>query len=457
MVRHVVFLQTGRFWLAEEAAMRRNFVSLHEVRSMRRLLVPAAVFVAALALSVATATGSPASARDASGTGFRQATEIRLPANSAADPDSILIGVACSGRGDCSAGGSYDDAGGNGQAMAVTESHGRWARAIELRLPPGVAADPYAEVNGVACTSAGNCVAVGYYRTTAGYDAGFVVTRTGGRWGRAQQATPPANAGAAVAGLYGVACTSARSCEAVGSYTDRAKQDEAMVIGKTRGRWGRGTEVRVPPGASANPGANLAAISCVRAGQCAAGGYYYTSLASEDDYVAMGAVESHGKWGRATKLRLPAKAVAHESAITGVSCTSGGDCLGAGGYTTKDSSFYGMAAAESGGRWSSAKTVATPAHALNADLDGISCATARLCVAAGGYGTARSNVLAYLVTWSDGRWRDAGGVSLPSNAQSSTPRSFFYAVGCAGDGYCAAVGYYFTKTGQYVPMAASRA
>jgi hypothetical protein len=439
--------------------MPRNFGSLREgtAPGVRRMLVPLAVVVIALALPVATAAGSPVSARRASGAGFRQATEIRLPANSATDPDSILIGVACSGRGDCSAGGSYDDTDGNTQAIAVTQSRGRWARAIEIRLPANVAADPYAEVNGVACSSAGNCVAVGYYRTTAGYDAGFIVTQTRGRWGVAQEAMPPANAAAAAAGLYAVACTSARSCEAVGSYTDQAKQDEAMVISKTRGRWRQGTEVRVPPGAPANPGANLAAISCVRAGQCAAGGYYYTSLASEDDYVAMGIVESHGKWGRATKLRLPAKAVAHESAISGVSCTSGGDCLGVGGYTTRSASFYGMAAAESGGRWSSAKTVATPAHALSADLDGVSCASARLCVAAGGYGTARSSLLAYLVTWSGGRWRDAGGVSLPSNAKSSAPRSFFYAVGCAGDGYCAAVGDYFTKTGQYVPMAASRA
>jgi hypothetical protein len=44
---------------------------------------------------------------------------------------------------------------------------------------------------------------------------------------------------------------------------------------------------------------------------------------------------------------------------------------------------------------------------------------------------------------------------LPANPQSS-PRSFFYAVGCASDGYCAAVGYYTIKAGYHVPMAATR-
>lgn len=439
--------------------MRRNFIipPRRTARIMRRLLVPAAVFAVALTLPVAAAAGSPASAQSASGTGFRPGTEIRVPANGAADPTSILIGVACTRRGDCSAGGSYNDADGNGQAMAVTQSRGRWARAVEILLPSNAAADPYAEVNGVACTGAGNCVAVGYYQTTAGYDQGFIVTQTRGTWGRAQQATPPANASASTVELFGVACTSARACEAVGSYTDHAKHYQAMVISEARGRWGHGSELRVPPGASANPGANLAGISCVRAGECAAAGFYYTSISSEDDYVAMGIVESHGRWGRATRLRLPANAAAHESGITSVSCVATGTCLGTGGYATKASSFYGMAASESGGRWGRATEIlAKPAHALEASLDGVSCATARLCVAAGGYSTTSSNLLAYLVTWSDGRWRHAGGVSLPANGQSSTPRSFFYAVGCASDGYCAAVGDYFTKTAQLVPMAATR-
>ncbi len=438
--------------------MPRHFVIPRQgaTRIMRGLVLPAGVFAVALTLPAAAAAGSPASAPAGSGIGFRPGIEIRVPANAAADPDSILIGVACTGRGDCTAGGSYDDAYGNGQAMAVTQSRGRWADAVEIQLPANAAADPYAEVNGVACTSAGNCVAVGYYSTTAGYDQGFIVTQTRGAWGHAQQATPPAKAGADTAGLYGVACTAARACDAVGSYTDRAKHYQAMVISEVRGRWGHGSEVRVPPGAAANPGANLGGISCVRAGECAAAGYYYASDSSEDDYVAMGIVESHGRWGRATRFRLPANAAAHESGISSVSCVASGACLGAGGYATKASSFDGLAASESGGRWGrTAEILAKPAHTLSADLDGVSCVTARLCIAAGGYSTTSSNLLAYLVTWENGKWRHPGGVRLPANAQSP-PRSFFYAVGCASDGYCAAVGDYFTKTTQLVPMASTR-
>src|SRR5271165_4636903 len=150
--------------------MRRNVIVSRQTtaRIMGLLLVSAAIPAFALALQEPAFAAPPASAQHASSTGFRQGTEISEPSNAATNPLSILIGVACTGRGECSAGGSYTDVDGNGQAMAVTQSRGRWARAVEIRLPANVAATPYAQINGVACTSAGSCVAVGYYRTTAG-------------------------------------------------------------------------------------------------------------------------------------------------------------------------------------------------------------------------------------------------------------------------------------------------
>jgi len=79
-------------------------------------------------------------------------------------------------------------------------------------------------------------------------------------------------------------------------------------------------------------------------------------------------------------------------------------------------------------------------------------------VAAGGYSTSTSG-LAYLVSSVSGRWKDASGVVLPANA-ASPARSFFYAVGCAGDGYCAAAGdyayYLSTNTDRSYPMVATR-
>ncbi len=69
-----------------------------------------------------------------------------------------------------------------------------------------------------------------------------------------------------------------------------------------------------------------------------------------------------------------------------------------------------MFATETSGRWHQATEItARPAHATGTSLGGISCATARLCVAAGSYGTAHANTLALLLTWSNGKWGRAGG------------------------------------------------
>jgi hypothetical protein len=120
-----------------------------------------------------------------------------------------------------------------------------------------------------------------------------------------------------------------------------------------------------------------------------------------------------------------------------------------------------MTASESGGKWRAATQVsALPPHATGANFDGVSCASSKLCVGAGGYSTSSSGVLAYLVSLVSGHWRDAGGVSLPANA-AKPYRSFFYAVGCASDGYCAAVGYYTYRyispnSDLGVPMVATR-
>jgi len=47
-------------------------------------------------------------------------------------------------------------------------------------------------------------------------------------------------------------------------------------------------------------------------------------------------------------------------------------------------------------------------------------------------------------------------VSVPVNALTTTPRDYLYAVGCASDGYCVAVGYYLAKGGKDDAIAVAR-
>lgn len=407
---------------------------------------------AAVPLIMAPQIPAAAAPTRAAGTGFGRAIEIKPPGNSAKAIDSGLYSVSCSGRGYCSAGGEYNDSLGNAQAMVVTESRGTWGRGAEVKLPLNAASDPAAEVNGVACTSPGNCVAVGYYQPTGGTgdDSGFIVTQRRGNWGRAIAAAPLPK-GTTASGLYAVACPAAGSCEAVG-YIGMDSAYEGVVLEQAHGRWTQDRILRAPVG-----GPDVDGIACHRPGDCVADGFYYPTD-SLSVYRAIGYVQSRGKWGPVKTVAAPKAATS--AALGSATCLPEGSCLGA-GDDVAGSRGYGMTASESGGKWRAATQVsALPPHATGANFDGVSCASSKLCVGAGGYSTSSSGVLAYLVSLVSGHWRDAGGVSLPANA-AKPYRSFFYAVGCASDGYCAAVGYYTYRyispnSDLGVPMVATR-
>jgi hypothetical protein len=391
---------------------------------------------AAVPLVLVPQLPATAAAARAASTGFGPGTAVGLPNNASKTVNALLIGVACSGRGYCSAGGSYNDSGGNDQAMVVTESRSKWGRGVEVKLPANAASNPEAEVNGVACTSPGNCVAVGYYQPKVGEDSGFIVSQRRGAWSRAVAAAPLPK-GITASWLYAVACPAAGSCAAAGDfYVQKTETTTAVVLAQVRGRWTQ--EHALPPLAGHAP--DMTGIACSRVGDCVADGFYFPTT-SVTVTLPIGYDESRGHWGKASAVALPKNATTGEAGFAAATCVLRASCLGAGGYAT-GTSYYPMSAPVSGGKWRAATEIlALPAHAMGADLDGISCASARLCVGAGGYSTSVSNSGAYLVSLVSGRWRDAGGVSLPSNA--ATPaRSFLYAVGCATDGYCAAVGYY---------------
>jgi hypothetical protein len=100
-----------------------------------------------------------------------QAREIAPPLNAASQPDARLRQVACSASESCVAIGDYTDSSGNPQAMAATETGGKWGRASEITAPPTTfhsqTADP-ANLELVACPARGTCAALGRYQDESG-------------------------------------------------------------------------------------------------------------------------------------------------------------------------------------------------------------------------------------------------------------------------------------------------
>lgn len=386
------------------------------------------------------------------GAGHHQALPVRPPASSRVAQSTELFTTSCVAAGSCTAGGNFGGAGQPLEPMVAVQSHGRWSRGIPLQLPANAAAQPYAQVSGLACHSAGNCVAVGNYQYgRSGSVQAFIAIESRGRWARAFTPRPPANAASPSSDqLQAVACTSTGSCDAVGTYQDSAGNAQTMAVAKPpSGPWGQATEIASPPNAAANPDALMTGIACTAPGSCVAVGNYSVSASQ---FAAMGAVEVRGAWHPATQIALPRGAIPGTfTSITSISCPTAAQCLGVGQYPVSATQSRAMAVTESQGRFGRAVpvTVVPPDSSLlpSTYLLGVSCRPSGLCLAVGGARNSAGHSVAMYMTRSAGRWR-AAFLAAPRGATSGQRQlSVLYSVSCTGRSHCGAVGYYRDRLG----------
>lgn len=168
---------------------------------------------------------------------------------SSSPQQTTLYTVSCVAPGFCTVGGSYTARTKHDLPFVVAESHGRWGHEVVLSLPADAAALD-AAVQSIACQTAVNCVAVGVYGADdAGTADSFVATETHGKWSRAVQIAPPADAATPQrVHVEAVSCSSHMDCEAVGNYAPRSGGTEvAMAVTEHHGRWGRAFRIPAPP------------------------------------------------------------------------------------------------------------------------------------------------------------------------------------------------------------------
>jgi hypothetical protein len=197
-----------------------------------------------------------------------------------------ITSVWCVPAGNCVAGGSYRDSSNHSQAFVVDEDYGSWGAAREVPGSAALNAGGFALVASVSCTSPGNCVAGGGYRDSAGNAQAFVVGEVRGSWGAAQEV--PGSAALNVGGnarVTSVSCVSAGNCVAGGGYRDSAGNAQAFVVGEVRGSWGAAQEVPGSAALNVGGGAQVTWVSCVPAGDCAVGGSYTDSSGSSQAFV----------------------------------------------------------------------------------------------------------------------------------------------------------------------------
>jgi hypothetical protein len=174
---------------------------------------------------------------------------------------------------------------GRPKADSAARASTYWGLGVEAVLPADAAtgADRVVSLNSVSCASAGNCSAVGWYRTKAAGEQGLLVSETGGRWRPGVEAVLPANATTnQFVSLNSVSCTSAGNCTAVGSYLD-SSGSEGLLLTETAGTWEAGVEAALPATAVTNDQyADIRSISCPRTGIAARWAAITTARAVRD-------------------------------------------------------------------------------------------------------------------------------------------------------------------------------
>jgi hypothetical protein len=285
--------------------------------------------------------------------------------------------VSCASAGNCAAGGFYRDASTRVQGFVVSERNGVWGRAIEVAGLGALNTYGDAGVRDVSCASAGDCAAGGTYNANSSQVQGFVVSERNGVWGRAIEVPGlAAMDGGRQSQVYSLSCGSAGYCATGGYYADR-RGAEGFVASERNGVWGQAIEV---------PLATISSVSCVSASYCLAGGSRIRKPGGTDQGFVMS--ERKGVWGKPVDVPGLRVLDAGESArLNSLSCVSAGNCAAGGNYDDRSGHLQGFVASERNGTWHWAIEVpglGTLNTGGNAQVYPVSCGSAGNC-AAGGY------------------------------------------------------------------------
>ena len=230
----------------------------------------------------------------------------------------------------------------------------------------------------------------------------------------------------------------------------------AFVATEKSGVWGDAVEV--PGTAALNTGgyADLAAVSCVAAGECAAGGTYDSDPNHDHVFVV---TEKNGVWGNAVEVRgTAALNKGGHASLAAVSCGAGGECTAVGRYKDGSGNYEAFLVDEKKGVWSNAVEVpgtATLNSGGNASLNSVSCGAVGDCAAGGRYEDGSGHYHAFVVSEKNGVWGDA--IKVPGTAAlNSGGNASVNSVSCRAAGECAAGGIYKDGSGLRCSWSARR-
>ncbi len=419
------------------------------------------VALAALAVVLA-AWPSLAGAATAAPT-WQAARVAALPSGAKGLPQGYLPTLACPTTGNCVAAGIYADASGKPQGLLLTELNGQWSPPVTIRPPSDAATAPGTTPNASACGAVGSCTVVGAYQLASGDTQPFIVDDVGGQWRAAFRPSLPSDAltTGQTAQLRAVACSSLGNCTAVGTYDTSATIPtlSGFAVSEVNGTWGNSTEISAPAGANVNPFLVVSQVSCASNGDCSVIGTYLDNQNVQHGVVVN---EVGGVWQPAEPVTPPANAslYAHVT-LSALTCTGPGSCTAVGTYYDHAGATQVFATHEVGGVWSAGLPVAMPTNAgvnpkafFYGYVD-LACASATTCSAGGQYRNRSGLYEGFIVDEVGGVWQRAVELTLPT-AGSAGKNGGVVALSCVSVGNCRAGAAYLDAAGRYQAAVASQ-
>jgi hypothetical protein len=336
----------------------------------------------------------------------------------------VLQSVACTSLQHCTAVGysANDPNGLSANTLAESWNGSRWtvvptptrARAVNL-------------LESVSCTSATNCVAVGYEGD--GTTLAPLAERWDGTKWSVMAAAPPV--GAFESGLFAIACISYQNCLATGASTSR---NSTVPLSE---HWdGHAWSILAMPAPAGADESFLNGLSCVSPVSCQAVGVAFVDSQTTFSESTLAERWNGSKWSIVASPNVGGGAV---NLFDEVSCKTPSNCFAVG--TAESDSASDVAAAKpliahwNGHNWSRVRSASQPGL-LQSGLSGVACPGVNSCTAVG-TALARNapGDIPHVEHWNGAEW------SVVSAQRRPGPhRAVLSAVSCVATGQCRAVG-----------------
>jgi len=239
--------------------------------------------------------------------------------------NTLLEGVSCTSATACTAVGYYESSGG---VLSFAE---RWdGTQWTLQSTPNPAGAKATYPTAVSCTAPLRCGMAGSYENSSGVEVPFAASWSSGGW---SLQTMPAPAGGKGIEPRGLSCTSSSACLAVGRYENGSGAE--LLLSE---RWnGSEWSIQSAPTPSGSTGNSFDGVSCVSTAICTAAG---VSLSSSKKYTTLAERWNGTEW----QIQTTPNGEAGESWLSGgVSCATAVSCAAVGNAGKTFAETYGDA------------------------------------------------------------------------------------------------------------------